>query len=148
MTNNPMRYTDPTGHMEQVDEGPGHYDNWCIQHVLKKNKPKKNHADPNTTGSVLHRKEESPVCPNCILKGVAIIATMLAVEAALGVGMIASLTPPLLPLEILLVPLETAALNVSLVGIEFIAQGQENTPDEIDIDPLPLLNPFNPDLWK
>jgi len=62
--------------------------------------------------------------------------------------MVISLTPPLLPLEIIIVPLEAMALNITLVGIEFIAQGQENTHEEIDIDPLPLLNPFNPDLWE
>jgi hypothetical protein len=58
----------------------------------------------------------------------------------LGVGMIlAAGAPGGTVAEAVLLPIEVAALNVTLVGIEYIAQGQNRRKEEIEIDPFPII---------
>jgi hypothetical protein len=76
---------------------------------------------------------------------------MLPIEFALGWGMVlvaptVIANPPLgLILEVVLLLPEAAAVNVTLVGVQYTVQGQDRTSEELEIDPLPLVHLFFPE---
>jgi hypothetical protein len=47
---------------------------------------------------------------------------------------------------LVVLPIEVVLVNVTLIGIEYVIQGENRSPAEIDIDYLPLLHLVtNPD---
>ena len=81
------------------------------------------------------------------------IVLLLPTEIALGAGMVLAAPEPAAPiLEVILFMPEAAAADASLIGVELIAQGQHRSPQDVHLDPFPIIptssHMFNPDIWK
>jgi RHS repeat-associated protein len=93
---------------------------------------------------------EPSSCPSCVIRGGAIIIAAGALEgifAAAGVMAVSLSGPAAIPgVALVVLPIEVVLVNVTLIGIEYVIQGENRSPDEIDIDYLPLLHLVtNPD---
>jgi hypothetical protein len=137
--NNPVRYTDPTGHRVCEDDGGG----TCLSEKQETDKYKaKLHKHKDKVKD--KDKEKPSSCPSCVITGGAVIIAAGALELTFGGAAVAAvvLSGPaaIAPIALVFTPIEAVLANISLIGIEEVVQGEHRAPEDVHIDYLPLLH--------
>ena len=95
-------------------------------------------------------EEES--CPSCIVTGGIILVAIGLIEIPIiFAGILAViLTGPAViePLVAVFLPTEIVLLNIALIAFQYIKQGQNRGPEDIDIDYLPVIHIVTDSNWE
>jgi hypothetical protein len=154
---NPLKYTDPSGHMQESDDDDCY---GCTPPpapvVIINPDPLDDEQEQDDPTPALNDQDDVVTdCTNCIIFGGAVIVATGILELVFGAAGVAAVVfsgPGAIEPLALILPIEALLVNIQLVGIEMIKQGENRAPEDVSLDYLPLVhlitNPNEGDYFK